>query len=102
MARQHVRYMWSSFWFKYLGDYMPDGPEWAPYTYARWWKLGQMMSDEKINAFIAEMKQHGIGIFAYFNVTEYGGAGGVDGSADGGSLAENEVRRFTRERRAGT
>ena len=82
MARQHVRYMWSSFWFKYLGDYMPDGPEWAPYTYARWWKLGQKMSDEKINAFIAEMKQHGIGIFAYFNVTEYGGAGGVDGSAD--------------------
>ena len=82
MARQQVRYMWSSFWFSYLGDYMPDGPEWSPYTYARWWKLGQKMSDEKINAFIAEMKQHQIGIFAYFNVTEYGGAGGVDGSAD--------------------
>ncbi len=82
MARQHVRYMWSSFWFKYLGDYMPDGPEWAPYTYACWWKLGQMMSDEKINAFIAEMRQHGIGIFAYFDVTEYGGAGGADGKAD--------------------
>jgi hypothetical protein len=82
MARQHVRYMWSSFWFRYLGDYMPDGPEWAPYTYARWWKLGQKMSDEKINAFIAEMRQQGIGIFAYFNVTEYGGGGGVDGSAE--------------------
>ena len=82
MARQHVRYMWSSFWFKYVGDYMPDAPEWAPYTYACWWKLGQMMSDEKINAFIAEMRQHGIGIFAYFNVTEYGGAGGADGKAD--------------------
>lgn len=82
MARQHVRYMWSSFWFKYLGDYMPEGPEWAPYTYARWWKLHQMMSDAKINAFIAEMAQHKIGIFAYFNVTEYGGAGGADGSAD--------------------
>ncbi len=82
MARQHVRYMWSSFWFRYLGDYMPDGPEWAPYTYARWWKLGQKISDEKINAFIAEMRQQGIGIFAYFNVTEYGGAGGVDGSAE--------------------
>jgi hypothetical protein len=61
---------------------MPDGPEWAPYTYARWWKLGQKMSDEKINAFIAEMRQQGIGIFAYFNVTEYGGGGGVDGSAE--------------------
>ena len=82
MARQHVRYMWSSFWFEYLGDYMPEGPEWAPYTYACWWKLGKMMSDEKINAFIAEMRQHGIGIFAYFNVTEYGGAGGKDGSTD--------------------
>ena len=81
MARQHVRYMWSSFWFKYLGDYMPEGAEWAPYTYAKWWKLGQNMSDEKINSFIAEMGQHGIGIYAYFNVTEYGGAGGADGSA---------------------
>jgi hypothetical protein len=82
MARQHVRYMWSSFWFRYLGDYMPDGPEWAPYTYACWWKLGQKMSDEKINAFIAEMRQHGIGIFAYFNVTEYGGVGGADGTSE--------------------
>ena len=82
MARQHVRYMWSSFWFEYLGNYMPEGPEWAPYTYACSWKLGQKMSDEKINAFIAEMQQHGIGIFAYFNVTEYGGAGGVDGKTD--------------------
>jgi hypothetical protein len=77
MARQHVRYMWSSFWFTYLGNYMPDGPEWAPYTYAHWWKLGQMMSDEKIKAFIAEMKQHGIGIYGYFNVTEFGGVGGA-------------------------
>ena len=82
MARQHVRYIWASFWFKYLGDYLPDGPEWAPYTYACGWKLGQKMSDEKINAFIAEMKQHGVGVFAYFNVTEYGGKGGVDGRAE--------------------
>jgi len=81
MARQHVRYMWSSFWFTYVGDYMPNGPEWAPYTYACWWKLRQKMSDAKINAFIAEMRQHQIGIFAYFNVTEYGGAGGEDGTA---------------------
>jgi hypothetical protein len=61
---------------------MPDGPEWAPYTYACWWKLHQMMSDDKINAFIAEMKQHGIGIFAYFNISEYGGVGGIDGTSD--------------------
>jgi hypothetical protein len=77
MARQHVRYMWSSFWFTYLGNYMPDGPEWAPYTYGHLWKLGQMMSDEKIKAFIAEMKEHGIGIYGYFNVTEFGGKGGA-------------------------
>ena len=77
MARQHVRYMWSSFWFTYLGDYMPDGPEWAPYTYGHWWKLGQMMSDAKIKAFIAEMKEHGMGIYGYFNVTEFGGVGGA-------------------------
>jgi len=77
MARQHVRYMWSSFWFTYLGNYMPEGPEWAPYTYGQWWKLGQMMSDAKIKAFIAEMKEHGIGIYGYFNVTEFGGKGGA-------------------------
>ena len=83
MARQHVRYMWSSFWFTYLGNYMPDGPEWAPYTYGQWWKLGKMMSDEKIKAFIAEMKEHGIGIYGYFNVTEFGGKGGAaDDSTD--------------------
>ncbi len=81
MARQRVRYMWSSFWFQYLGDYVPESTEWAPYTYARWWKLGQPMSDEKINTFIAEMGRHGIGVYAYFNVTEYGGAGGADGGA---------------------
>jgi hypothetical protein len=75
MARQHVRYMWSSFWFTYLGDYMPDGPEWAPYTYGHWWKLGQMMSDERIKAFVAKMKEHGIGVYGYFNVTEFGGVG---------------------------
>jgi len=82
MARQHVRYMWSSMWFTYLGDYMPDGPEWAPYTYGHWWKLGQMMSDEKIKAFIAEMGKHGIGIYGYFNVTEFGGKGGADDSTE--------------------
>jgi hypothetical protein len=78
MARQHVRFMWSSMWFAYLGDYMPEGPAWAPYTYGHWWKLGQMMSDEKIRAFIAGMGQHGIGIYGYFNLTEFGGKGGAD------------------------
>ena len=53
MARQSVRYMWSSFWFTWLGDYLPDAAEWEPFTYARMWKLGEKMSDAKINAFIA-------------------------------------------------
>ena len=79
MARQKVRYIWASFWFTHLGEYLPEEKEWTPYTYAKWWKLGQTMSDEKIRKFIREMHAHGIGTFAYFNVTEYGGAGGKSG-----------------------
>jgi hypothetical protein len=79
MARQNVRFIWSSFWFTHLGDYLPDEKEWFPYTYAKWWKLGQTMSDEKINAFIHDMRAHGISVYAYFNVTEYGGAGDQGG-----------------------
>jgi hypothetical protein len=91
MARQRVRYIWSSFWFTWLGDYLPDAAEWEPYTYARWWKLGEKMSDAKINAFITLMGEHGIGVYAYFNVTEYGGAGGASGDAA-------EATRLLRER----
>ncbi|MBI2302141.1 MAG: hypothetical protein HYU66_24825 [Armatimonadetes bacterium] len=81
MARQHVRYLWSSFWFTWLGEYLPAENEWAPYTYARWWKLGQTMTDDRISSFARDMTQHGIGTYAYFNVTEYGGAGGKGGDA---------------------
>lgn len=81
MKRQNVRYIWSSFWFTYLGEYLPAEKEWYPYTYAKWWKLGQTMSDTKINDFIREMRQHRIGTFAYFNVTEYGGNGGKGGDS---------------------
>jgi len=93
MARQHVRYMWSSFWFTWLGDYLPDAPEWEPFTYARMWKLGQKMNDDKINAFIRLMREHGIGVYAYLNVTEYGGAGGASGDA-------TEAARLLREKYA--
>ncbi len=81
MERQRVRYMWASFWFTWLGDYLPDRAEWEPYTYARWWKLGLKMSDQTIRAFVHEMAAHRIGVYAYFNVTEYGGAGGAGGDA---------------------
>ena len=75
MALQRVRFLWSSFWFTYLGEYPPAAAEWRPYTYARWWRLGETMSDAKIRSFAARMHERGIGVFAYFNVTELGGAG---------------------------
>jgi hypothetical protein len=82
MSRQNVRFTWTSFWFTHLGEYLPDEPEWYPYTYAKWWKLGQPMNDQKIRAFIQDMHRQKIGVFAYFNVTEYGGYGGKSGNAE--------------------
>ncbi len=79
MARQNVRYIWASFWFTHLGEYLPAEQPWFPYTYAKWWSLKEPMSDERIRHFIHEMHDHHIGVFAYFNVTEYGGAGGQSG-----------------------
>lgn len=79
MARQNIRFIWSSFWFTHLGDYLPNEKEWYPYTYAAWWKLGQTMTDVKIQSFIRTMHDRNIGTFAYFNVTEYGGSGGRSG-----------------------
>ena len=90
MARQSVRYIWSSFWFTHLGEYLPDAAEWEPYTYARWWNLKQTMSDAKINAFVGELKGQGIGTYAYFNVTEYGGMGGRSGDASEAAKALKE------------
>jgi hypothetical protein len=92
MERQNVRFIWSSFWFTYLGEYLPAEREWYPYTYAKWWKLGQTMSDAKINAFIHEMQQRRISTFAYFNVTEYGGNGGKGG--DSAQAARDLQQRF--------
>lgn len=85
MAQQDVRFIWASFWFTYLGEYLPAESEWFPYTYAKWWKLQQTMADGKINAFIREMHEHHIGTFAYFNVTEHGGAGGETGGSEAAS-----------------
>ncbi len=82
MTRQKVRFLWSSFWFTHLGEYLPEARQWHPYTYAKWWKLGETMNDDRINAFIREMHAHGIGTYAYFNVTEYGGRGGKEGNAE--------------------
>lgn len=81
LARQKVRYLWSSFWFTHLGEYLPNVAEWEPYTYAKGWKLAEMMDDDKIRSFARAMHQRGIGTYAYFNVTEYGGAGGKTGDS---------------------
>ncbi len=81
MERQDVRFIWSSFWFTYLGEYLPPESEWFPYTYARMWALHQKMTDAEIQAFIREQHEHHIGVFAYFNVTEYGGLGGERGDS---------------------
>jgi hypothetical protein len=82
MARQKMRYIWTSFWFTHLGEYLPEASQWEPYSYASWWKLKEPMSDVKINAFIDTMHAQKIGVFAYFNVTEYGGNGGRSGDAE--------------------
>ena len=39
------------------------------------------MTDQRINGFIDEMHRRRIGVFAYFNVTEYGGNGGQGGDS---------------------
>jgi hypothetical protein len=90
MARQNVRFIWASFWFTHLGEYMPDAAEWEPYTYAKQWSLKEPMTDAKIMTFIDTMHQHKIGTFAYMNVTEFGGAGGKSGNAE-------EAERILRE-----
>jgi hypothetical protein len=82
MQAQRVRMIWSSFWFTHLGEFLPAEREWAPYTYAKQWKLGEMMSDQRIGTFIGEMQAHGVATYAYFNVNEYGGAGGKAGNAE--------------------
>jgi hypothetical protein len=82
LERQHVNFIWMSFWFTHLGEYLPNATEWKPYTYARWWSLGETMSDERIRAFIRKMHDHDIGAYAYFNVTEYGGVGGESGGGE--------------------
>jgi len=48
MARQNVRYLWSSFWFTHVGEYLPPETEWYPYSHSNWWRLGRKMSDVKI------------------------------------------------------
>ena len=92
MARQHVRYIWTSFWFTHMGEFLPEAKEWYPYSYSRWWKLKRKMSDDTINSFIQKMHGRGIGSYAYFNVTEFGGAGGERGdTADADRVLEERL-----------
>ncbi len=81
MERQNVRFIWSSFWFTHVGEFLPAEREWYPFTYAKLFNLHEMMTDQRIVGFIDEMHRRRIGVFAYFNVTEYGGNGGQGGDA---------------------
>ena len=74
MDRQNVRFIWSSFWFTHLGEFLPAEQEWYPFTYAKLFNLHETMTDRRINGFITEMHCRRIGVFAYFNVnvTEFG------------------------------
>ena len=96
MARQRIRYLWSSFWFTHVGEYLPPETEWMPYTYANWWRLGAWMGDTKIRAFIREMNEHGIRVFAFFNVDEYGGPGSYAGRNLHGDSPDIETWRNAR------
>ena len=81
MQQQNVRFIWSSFWFTHLGEYLPAEAVWTPFTNGRLFNLREPMSDRRIMAFIDAMHGQKIGVFAYFNVTEYGGTGGREGDA---------------------
>ena len=83
LKRHNVRYLWSSFCFTHLGEYLPEATVWKPYTYPENSLFpipGEEMSDALIDRFCEEMQKEDIHVFAYFNVTEYGGKG-EDGDA---------------------
>ena len=48
----------------------PDEREWFPQAYANGWNLGRTMSDEKVSAFIRDLRVGGISVYACFNLTE--------------------------------
>jgi len=80
-----------------VGEYLPAETEWYPYTASNWWNLGEKISDEKINHFIKEMNDHGVAVFAYFNVDEYGGEGiynGVEQHGDSPVIEQDRRERF--------
>ncbi len=80
MARQNIRNIWAGhFWSPYFGEFMPEETEWYPLHYTDKTipaLYHQKMGDTRMNEFIHEMLAHGIGTFAYFSMTEYGGDGG--------------------------
>jgi len=79
MARQQIRYIWTFPWFTHCGEYLPEEKEWKPYSYNHWWRLGEMMNDEKIRTFIQKMDTQGVGVFAHMALNEFGGPGSYDG-----------------------
>jgi uncharacterized repeat protein (TIGR03803 family) len=80
MARQQVRFLWSSFWFTHMGEFLPPANIWKPYTFTNLWQFGELMSDQRIRSFTQDLKAAGVGTYAYFNVNEWGGKDGETGS----------------------
>ncbi len=93
MARQQIRYIWTFPWFTHVGEYLPKENEWIPYSYSNWWRLGEMMNDEKIRAFIKGMESQGVGVYGHMCLNEFGGPGSYDGVELGGNSSRIEQIR---------
>ena len=86
LARQNVRFFWAGHhWNPYMGEFLPAEEEWEPITNA---EFGGM-NDGIIHSFVSKMKQQGVGTYAYFSLTEYGGAWGQE---DGRGVADRKLR----------
>ena len=96
MARQNMRFVWAGhYWSPYMGEFLPDEPEWPPITNSEFGR----MNDGIIHSFLDKMKQREIGTYAYFSLTEYGGAWGEESGRKQidrklrGSFAGNVLKR---------
>ncbi|MFN8009395.1 MAG: glycoside hydrolase family 2 TIM barrel-domain containing protein [Terriglobia bacterium] len=93
MARQQVRYIWTFPWFTHVGEYLPDETEWIPYSYSNWWRLGELMNDEKIRTFIKTMQSRGVGVYGHMCLNEFGGPGSYAGIEERGDSPRIEQIR---------
>ena len=75
MARQNLKFFWAGHhWNAAMGEFLPEESEWEPITFEQFGRV----SDGLINSSIDGLKQCGIGTYAYFSLTEYGGGWGEE------------------------